>query len=158
LFAVIFSAAMSSTSSELNALASTTLVDFYKRSIKSSGSDAHYVRMSKIITAGWGVLAIIFATIFSLFDNLIEAVNIIGSIFYGSILGVFLVGFFLKQVGARPVLIAALLAQSTVLVLHVLTIYGMLEVAYLWYNLIGCVLVMAVSALLQLTERNKPKV
>jgi len=158
LFAVIFSAAMSSTSSELNALASTTLVDFYKRSIKPSGSDAHYVRMSKIITAGWGVLAIIFATIFSLFDNLIEAVNIIGSIFYGSILGVFLVGFFLKQVEARPVLIAALMAQSTVLVLHVLTIYGMLELAYLWYNLIGCVLVMAVSALLQLTERNKPKV
>jgi len=158
LFAVIFSAAMSSTSSELNALASTTLVDFYKRSIKPSGSDSHYVRMSKIITAGWGVVAIIFATVFSLFDNLIEAVNIIGSLFYGSILGVFLVGFFLKQVGARPVLIAALLAQSTVLVLHVLTIYGMLEVAYLWYNLIGCVLVIAVSALLQLTERNKPKV
>jgi len=158
LFAVIFSAAMSSTSSELNALASTSLVDFYKRSIKSNGSDAHYVRMSKIITAGWGVVAIIFATVFSLFDNLIEAVNIIGSLFYGSILGVFLVGFFLKQVEARPVLIAALLAQSTVLVLHVLTIYGMLELAYLWYNLIGCVLVMAVSALLQLTERNKSEV
>ncbi len=154
LFAVIFSAAMSSTSSELNALASTTLVDFYKRSIKSNGSDVHYVRMSKIITAGWGGLAIIFATVFSLFDNLIEAVNIIGSLFYGSILGVFLVGFFLKKVGARSVLIAVLLAQSTVLVLHVLTIYGMLEVAYLWYNLIGCLLVMAVSALLQLTERN----
>lgn len=158
LFAVIFSAAMSSTSSELNALASTSLVDFYKRSIKTNGSDTHYVRMSKIITAGWGIVAIIFATIFSLFDNLIEAVNIIGSLFYGSILGVFLVGFFLKQVGARPVLIAALLAQSTVLVLHVLTIYGKLELAYLWYNLIGCVLVMAVSALLQLTEKNKSEV
>lgn len=154
LFAVIFSAAMSSTSSELHALASTCLVDFYKRSIKSNGSDTHYVRMSKIFTAGWGVMAIIFATIFSLFDNLIEAVNIIGSLFYGSILGIFLVGFFLKQVGARPVLIAALIAQSTVLVLHVLTLYGKIELAYLWYNLIGCLLVITISALLQLTERN----
>lgn len=154
LFAVIFSAAMSSTSSELNALASTCLVDFYKRSIKCNGSDTHYVRMSKIFTAGWGVMAIIFATIFSLFDNLIEAVNIIGSLFYGSILGIFLVGFFLKQVGARSVLIATLIAQSTVLVLHVLTLYGKIELAYLWYNLIGCVLVITISALLQLTEIN----
>ena len=155
LFAVIFSAAMSSTSSELNALASTTLVDFYKRSIKPDGSDAHFVRMSKIITAGWGVVAIIFATIFSLFDNLIEAVNIIGSLFYGSILGVFLVGFFLKRVGSTPVLIAALIAQTTVLVLHVLSVYGFIDLAYLWYNLIGCMLVMAISALLQFTGKNK---
>ncbi|MCX7743085.1 MAG: sodium:solute symporter [Flavobacteriales bacterium] len=157
LFAVIFSAAMSSTSSELNALASTSMVDFYKRSIKPNANDKHYVRMSKIFTAVWGVVAIIFATIFSLFDNLIEAVNIIGSLFYGSILGVFLVGFFLKHVGATPVLFAALLAQTTVLVLHGLTVYGLIDLAYLWYNLIGCLLVILLSVIFQLTERTKLK-
>ncbi|MEO1254213.1 MAG: sodium:solute symporter, partial [Bacteroidota bacterium] len=98
LIAVIFSAAMSSTSSELNALASTTSVDFYKRAIKKDGSPNHYLNTSKLLTLAWGVLAILFAILAKNSENLIEAVNIIGSIFYGTVLGIFLVAFFFKHV------------------------------------------------------------
>lgn len=96
LLAVIFSAAMSSTASELNALATTTVIDIYKRSIKPGLSDKSYLLASKLFTVFWGVVALIFAMAASLFDNLIEAVNIIGSIFYGTILGIFFVAFFFK--------------------------------------------------------------
>lgn len=96
LLAVIFSAAMSSTASELNALATTTVIDIYKRSISPKLSDKSYLLASKLFTVFWGVVALIFAMMASLFDNLIEAVNIIGSIFYGTILGIFFVAFFFK--------------------------------------------------------------
>ena len=97
LLAVIFSAAMSSTASELNALATTSVIDIYKRSYVKDASDAHYLKMSKWFTFGWGIMALIFATFASLFDNLIEAVNIVGSLFYGTILGVFAIAFFFKK-------------------------------------------------------------
>lgn len=145
LLAVIFSAAMSSTSAELNALSSTTLIDFYKRSFKPNASEKHYVTMSKIITLLWGVLAIVFATVLSLFDNLIEAVNIIGSLFYGTVLGVFATGFFLRKITARAVFPTAIIAQSIVLVLHLATVAGWFSLSYLWYNLIGCLLVCIIS-------------
>lgn len=136
LLAVIFSAAMSSTASELNALGSTSVIDLYKRSFKTQASDQHYLTASRSFTLLWGVLAIIFATFASLADNLIEFVNIVGSIFYGTILGIFLVAFYIKYVGSNAVFIAACIAETTVLYLFFTT-----EIGFLWFNVIGCVLV-----------------
>jgi Na+/proline symporter len=204
LLAVIFSAAMSSTSSELNALATTSIVDLYRRLINKDASDHHYLNASKWLTVIWGVVALAFAMTASLFDNLIEAVNIVGSVFYGSILGIFLVAFFLKElnnksrfigaltgaaigtiivslftmklhyfeiavggipgaifgflfiqnyfrkVGSNSVFIAALIAEVIVIVIFVLDRIEVLEIAYLWLNLIGCVLVIFISLILQM--------
>lgn len=138
LIAVIFSAAMSSTSGELNALASTTVVDFYKRLVKKEGSDAHYVFISKLFTAIWGLLAIFFAFIAHQSENLIEAVNIVGSIFYGTILGIFIAAFFIKRTRGAAVFIAALIAETVVITLHFLTLFDVVTIGYLWYNVIGC--------------------
>lgn len=155
LMAVIFAAAMSSTASELNALASTTTVDFYRRWIKPDSSDAHYVAVSKLLTAGWGALAIGFALFASLVENLIEAVNILGSIFYGVILGIFLVAFFIKFVRGTPAFIAGLVAQALVLYLYMTSPIG-----YLWYNVIGCGTVVGLAMLLQILSprRSSPEV
>lgn len=143
LLAVILSAAMSSTSAELNALASTTTVDIYKRSIFSKGSDTHYLKASKYFTLFWGLVAILFATFGTLFENLIQLVNIIGSIFYGTILGIFIVAFFLKKVRGHAVFPAALIAQATVFILFYSS-----DLGYLWYNVIGCSVVVVVSLVL----------
>jgi SSS family transporter len=145
LLAVILSAAMSSTASELNALASTTMIDYYKRMFVSEQTDAHYVTASKILTVIWGVLAIIIAISAHLFDNLIQLVNILGSLFYGTILGIFLVAFFFKKVTQKPLLIGAICGQSTVLVLHVLNTFEIIDIGYLWYNVIGSAIVVVVS-------------
>lgn len=144
LLAVIFSAAMSSTSSELNALASTATVDIYKRSLKKEGSDKHYLWASKLFTVGWGILAITFATLASLVDNLIEAVNILGSVFYGTILGIFLVAFYFKYIQSRAVFIAAIIAETAVIICYFYT-----DIGYLWFNVIGCFLVIAFGFLIQ---------
>lgn len=133
LIAVIFAAGLSSTSSELNALGTTTLVDFYRHLWKPDATDAHYVTASKLFTGLWGVVAIGFALFANVVENLIEAVNIIGSIFYGVILGVFLVAFFLRHVRGNAVFLAALVAQTIVLVL-----FFTQDIGYLWFNLIGC--------------------
>lgn len=145
LLAVIFSAAMSSTSAELNALASTTTVDIYKRNIKSKGSDRHYLQKSKLFTFIFGLFAILFASLASLFDNLIEAVNILGSLFYGTILGVFLVAFFIKFIKGNAIFIAAVIAQLIIVGLYTLNRMEMINIGYLWYNLIapGLVLIFA---------------
>lgn len=145
LLAVIFSAAMSSTASELNALSTTTLVDIYKRSFMPDRDDYHYLRASKLFTVLWGIIALLFATFASLFDNLIEAVNIIGSVFYGTILGIFVVAFFLKRVEAMAVFIAALLAEGIVLFVY----FTQPDFAYLWLNALGCLLVMFFGLLIQ---------
>ncbi|WPR76666.1 sodium:solute symporter [Algoriphagus sp. NG3] len=154
LFAVIFSAAMSSTASELNALGSTSTVDLYKRSINRNGSDKHYLKSSKLFTAFWGLGAILFATYASLFENLIQAVNLLGSLFYGTILGIFLVAFFMKWVKGQAVFISALLSQALVLFVHFQNgdvVDGNLwDIGYLWYNPIGCLSVMLLAALIQL--------
>lgn len=158
LIAVIFSAAMSSTSSELNALASTTSVDFYQRSINKNASDHHYLNTSKLLTFGWGVLAILFAILAKNSENLIEAVNIVGSVFYGTVLGIFLVAFFLKWVKGSPVFIAALIAQTGVITIHFMTEAGLFDLSYLWYNVIGCGGTMILSILLQALIGNKKSV
>ena len=149
LMAVIFSAAMSSTSSELNALASTTVVDFYKRLYKKEGSDKHYVLASKLITVGWGILAILFAVFASLLDNLIQAVNILGSIFYGPILGIFFVAFAFKYVKSTAVFISVFIAEAMVVIIYLMTLKDIVNIAYLWLNPIGCLLVVIVAFLIQ---------
>ena len=152
LFAVIFSAAMSSTSSELNALGSTTTIDFYKRNIKPHAKDEHYLRSSKLFTLGWGILAIIFASYLSLFENLIQAVNLIGSLFYPIVLGIFIVAFFIKRVGSNAVFYAALLSQVIIIVVHYLNLEekaGILTMSFLWYNAFGCLLVVVFGLLFQ---------
>ena len=145
LLAVFFCAAMSSTASELNALASASLIDIYKRTINPNLNDAGYVKMAKGLTIMWGVIAIGFASVASLFENLIQFVNIIGSLFYGTILGIFLVAFFFKRIGARAVFIAAIITE--ILIIY---IYSEDMVAFLWLNLIGCVLVIVIGYILQM--------
>ncbi|NRA48820.1 MAG: sodium:solute symporter [Phaeodactylibacter sp.] len=149
LLAVIFSAAMSSTASELNALATTTVVDLYRRSFAKDKSDRHYLNASKAFTVAWGLIALIFATTANLFENLIQAVNIIGSLFYGAILGIFLVAFFMKKVGGRAVFVGALIGEAIILIIFTLNSVGIIEIAYLWLNLIGCVLVMGIAWILE---------
>ena len=154
LLAVILSAAMSSTASELNALASTTTVDLYKRNVKIKRDPKHYVWATKWFTLVWGILAIMVASIANLFDNLIQLVNIIGSIFYGNILGIFLLGFFIKFVKGNAVFIAAIITQIIIIVVYNLDI-----LPYLWLNLLGCVLVISLAIILQkLFFHNKPNI
>ncbi|RJE74660.1 sodium:solute symporter [Reichenbachiella sp. MSK19-1] len=144
LIAVIFSAAMSSTSGELNALASTTTVDFYKNVINPNATDGQYVMASKLLTALWGFMAIGFAFMAHQSENLIEMVNILGSIFYGNILGLFLVAFFVKYVQGTAVFWAAIVSQTLVITLFLTT-----DIGYLWFNLIGCAGVILISMLIQ---------
>jgi Na+/proline symporter len=133
LLAVILCAAMSATASALSALGTTSVVDFYKRSIEPGLSDAKGVRVAKWFTVFWGVLAVGFAVFASQLDNLIQAVNILGSIFYGPMLGVFLVGFFFRKARGTPVFFATLLAQAAVLATFLAS-----DIGFLWYNVIGC--------------------
>ncbi len=145
LLAMIFSAAMSSTAAELNALGSTTTVDIYKRSINRSSSDATDLRASKGLTMLWGIIAIAFALFASLFENLIQFVNIVGSLFYGTMLGFFLIAFFLKWVrSGTAVFIAAIIAELVVLYTYFFT-----NIGYLFYNLIGCGVMVLIAVLLQ---------
>lgn len=157
LFSVMFSAAMSSTASELNALATTTTIDLYKRSINKKADEKHYLRSSKMFTLMWGILAILFATSASLFENLIQAVNVLGSLFYGTILGIFLVAFYVKRVGARAVFLAAILSVAIVLWIHFMNVYetapSWLTMGYLWYNLVGCFLVVFIGLLLSIGRK-----
>lgn len=147
LLAVIFSAAMSSTSAELNALASTTVVDIYKRHLKNDASDQHFVNASKVFTLIWGGFAILFATFGSLFENLIQFVNIIGSIFYGTILGIFLVAFYLKRIGGTSAFWAAVISETVVIATFLTT-----DIGFLWYNVIGCSGVVVLSLIFQVTS------
>lgn len=151
LLAVILSAAMSSTASELNALGSTTTIDLYKRNVRGR-TDKQYVNASKWFTMLWGVVAILIACVANLFENLIELVNIIGSIFYGNVLGVFLLAFFIKYVKSNATFIAALITQAIVVVVWWLDI-----MPYLWLNLFGCAVVMGIAVLLQILLGNPNK-
>lgn len=151
LLAVIFSAAMSSTASELNALSTTTVIDLYKRYWQPEASDMHYLTASKIFTVFWGIVALLFATYASLFENLIEAVNIIGSIFYGSVLGVFVAAFFMKFIKGPAVFWGTVISQIIVILVYFLVE----DFAFLWLNALGCLLVMATSALFQLLRSFK---
>lgn len=155
IIALIFSAAMSSTAGELNALATTTFVDFYNRLSKKENNEKQQLRASKLFTVLWGCLAISFALVANLFDNLIEMVNLLGSLFYGTILGIFLVAFFIKWVRGNAIFWSALIAEAFVLMLHFGRVYDIpffnqFEVEYLWYNVIGSVLVILISLIISL--------
>ena len=140
LLAVILSAAMSSTASELNALSTTTVIDLYKRNHIVKKSDNHYLNASKWFTIMWGVIAIIFASVGRLFENLIELVNLIGSLFYGTVLGIFIVAFFFKKIKGNQVFYAACLSQ-----ILIFFIYGLFEIGYLWLNFIGAIMTILFS-------------
>lgn len=144
LMAAFFAAALQSKSAELNALGSTTTVDFYRHLLKREASDAHYVAASKWFTLFWGLVALAFALFANLAENLIQAVNIVGSVFYGVVLALFLVAFFLKRVGGTAIFWAALAAQTLVFVL-----YFSLNISYLWYNFIGCAACVLLSLVIQ---------
>ena len=148
LLAVILSAAMSSTSSEINALATTTAIDIYKRN-KKNVTDQEVLKYTKIFTFFWGIIAIVIASIAYLADNLIQLVNIIGSIFYGNVLGIFLIAFFLKFIKSNAIFIGAIITQ-------IIIIYGWYNdwMPFLWLNLFGCFVVIAISSALQLFQKN----
>ncbi|MCF8320447.1 MAG: sodium:solute symporter [Flavobacterium sp.] len=144
LLAVILSAAMSSTASGLTALASTTAIDIYKRNLKEEKSDKHYVNATRVFTVFWGIVAILFACIGTLFENLIQLVNIIGSIFYGTVLGIFLVGFYIKYIRAKAIFWGAIITQLLIFYIFYLDI-----VSFLWLNFIGALLTIIIAMLLQ---------
>jgi SSS family solute:Na+ symporter len=146
LVAAFFAAALSSKAAELNALGSTTTIDFYRHIVKRDEDDAHYVRATKWFTLLWGLVALAFALFCHLVENLIQAVNIVGSIFYGVVLALFLVAFFLKRIGGTAIFWAALAAQTLVFAL-----YYSLTISYLWYNLIGCAVCVGLSMVIQVT-------
>jgi len=147
LLAVILSAAMSSTASELNALGTITALDLYKRNVKKEYGQEHYLKATKAFTLLWGIIAIIIANVASLFDNLIQLVNIIGSIFYGNVLGIFLLAFFFKFVKGNAVFVAAIVTQVIVIVG-----YNLDWMSYLWLNAFGCVLVIVLAIITQLFD------
>lgn len=148
LLAVILSAAMSSTSSEINALATTTAIDIYKRN-KKNVSDQELVKITKFFTFFWGLIAIGIACVAYLADNLIQLVNIIGSIFYGNVLGIFLIAFFLKYIKSNAIFFGAIITQ-------IIIIYGWYNdwMPFLWLNVFGCIVVITISSLLQLAQKN----
>jgi SSS family transporter len=160
LLAVILAAAMSSTASELNALASTTTIDVYKRSVAPGRSELHYVKASKWLTLVWGILAITIACVANMFDNLIQLVNIIGSVFYGNVLGIFLLAFFFKKVKGNAVFYAAIVTQILIFVIFYFGIYLFESqgekpiISYLWLNFIGCIFVIYLSMMSKIKTIN----
>jgi Na+/proline symporter len=161
LLAVIFSAAMSSSASGLTALASTTAIDIYKRNTKKEKSEKHFVNATKYFTLLWGVIAIAFACVGTLFENLIQLVNIVGSIFYGTVLGVFLVGFYIKFVKANAIFYSAVISQITIFFIYYYTIHiyptGQEKLGYLWLNFIGASLTVILSILSQFVIKGNKK-
>ena len=134
LIAVVFLASMGATASAINSLASTTTVDVYKRFVNKGGSEKQYLNASRLFTLIWGVFTVLIALYAGRLGNLLEAVNILGSLFYGTILGVFLVAFYVKKIGGRSVFYAAILTE-----IFVILIWRADVVAFLWLNLIGCI-------------------
>jgi Na+/proline symporter len=149
LLAVIFSAAMSSTAGELNALAATTTIDYYKRFWSKSDDEKKDLRVSKLLTVGWGLMAILIALTAGMFENLIQLVNILGSLFYGTVLGVFLLALFFKSTKGTAALIGGVVGQITVLIVHLLVLYEKIDLSYLIYNPIGCGVVILVGVVTQ---------
>lgn len=166
LLAVILSAAMSSTASELNALGSTTAIDLYKRNLREEKDPEHYVKATKGFTLMWGILAIIVASTASLFENLIELVNIIGSIFYGTVLGIFVLAFFIKYVHSNAAFIAAVITQLLIIGIFYFAIFKVQQeggeplLSYLWLNFLGCAIAVVIALILETifrTTGSRPK-
>jgi Na+/proline symporter len=156
---------MSSSASGLNALASTTSIDIYKRHVKGEKSDKHFVGATQGFTLMWGAIAILFACVGTLFENLIQLVNIIGSIFYGTVLGIFLVAFYIRYVKSKAIFWGALITQSAVIVIYLKYVYESEILSYLWLNVIGAAMTIVLSLLLQIfmnkntdTDPNPPLV
>lgn len=148
LIAIIFLASMGSTASGLNSLASTTVVDIYKRMVSKDGSDEKYLSASRWLTVLWGVFCVLMALYASKLGNLIEAVNILGSLFYGTILGVFIVAFYLKKVQGNAAFAAAVITEVIVISIWIFS-----DIAFLWLNVVGCLLVAIISYLIQLLSQ-----
>jgi SSS family solute:Na+ symporter len=142
--AAVFAASMSASSAELNALASTTVVDVYKRLLRPEAGEGHYVLVSRLATVVWGAFAITFAEQASRLGSLVEAVNILGSLFYGTILGIFLAGFYVRRVSGTAVFAAAIVAEALVVACFLFT-----GVSFLWYNVVGCTAVIALALLFE---------
>ncbi|OYU81186.1 MAG: sodium:solute symporter [Flavobacterium sp. BFFFF1] len=159
LLAVILCAAMSSTASGLNALASTTVMDIYRRNLKTEKPEIHFVNAGKLFTILWGVVAIAFACLGSLFTNLIQLVNIVGSVFYGTVLGIFLVGFYIKYVKSAAIFWSAVISQCIVFYIYYEAIHiyapGKEKLGYLWLNFIGAALTILFSIIIQLFSTKK---
>jgi len=152
ILAAILSASMSSSAAELNALASVTVIDIYKRLCRRNASERHYLFVSKLATVFWGLYAISFAQFANHLGSLIEAVNIMGSLFYGTILGIFLIAFYFKNIRGNATFIAAIIAELTVLACYFFT-----EIPYLWFNVIGCAILVSLASVMNplLTEKSK---
>lgn len=144
LIAIIFLASMGATASAINSLSSTTVIDIYKRFVKKTAQDSHYLKVSRITTLCWGVFTIGIALYSSQLGNLLEAVNILGSLFYGTILGIFLVAFYVKGIGGKAVFWSAILTE-----IIIIGIWRLDLVAFLWLNLIGCALLILIGIILQ---------
>ncbi|TPW11927.1 MAG: SSS sodium solute transporter superfamily, partial [bacterium] len=138
--ACVFAASMSSTAAELSALASTTVVDFYRRSVRPGADDGELVRVSRMSTVMWGVFAVLFAEFAGKLGSLVEAVNILGSLFYGTILGIFLLAFYVKRAGGTAVFTGALIGEAVVV-----GFFAFSKISFLWYNVIGCLVTMAAA-------------
>ncbi len=151
IFAMIFCASWSTKASELNSLAATTVSDIYRRSLVPNKDDAHYLKASRWATVLWGVFIMVFATYVRLPDNLIQAVNMLGSLFYGTILGIFFTAFFMKRIGGQAVFWAAVITQAIIMYMFFLVDRD----AYLWYNPLGCGLVMGLSWIIQQFSRQQ---
>ncbi|MBN1223133.1 MAG: sodium:solute symporter [Candidatus Aminicenantes bacterium] len=143
ILAAILSASMASSAAELNALASVTVIDIYRRMVKKRATDRHYLIASKLATVFWGMYAIGFSLFANRLGSLIEAVNILGSLFYGTILGIFLIAFYFKRIGGHATFVAAIIAELTVLSCHFFT-----EIPYLWFTVIGCVVLVILAHLM----------
>jgi solute:Na+ symporter, SSS family len=139
---IVFAATMASTSAEWNALATATVIDVYKRLVNTAATDRHYLWISRLATAFWGTFAIVVSERASRLGTLVEAVNILGSLFYGSVLGIFVLAFFFKWIGGTAAFIAVILGELVVFSLFLFT-----DVSFLWYNVFGCLVVVAASAL-----------
>jgi solute:Na+ symporter, SSS family len=153
LIAIIFLASMGSTASALNSLASTTVIYIYKRLINKNASDRQYLNASRWATFFWGFVCILMALYASKIGNLIEAVNILGSYIYGTILGVFLVAFYVRQVNGRAVFMAAIITEITVCICGYQKV-----VAYLWLNVLGCLLVVVLAVIFQFFQKKQKQV
>lgn len=153
IFACIFAASMSSASGELSALATTSVVDVYKRHLRKTRDEQHYLRVSRFAMAAWGVYGILFAQLASGLGSLVEAVNVLGSLFYGTMLGVFLVAFYIKWIGGTPVFVGAVASEIVIFSLFFCERLGMVSLSWLWYPVIGCGTVILVAAAFQMTTR-----
>jgi len=141
--AVIFSAAMSSTSGEINSLATVTVIDIYRRHFNRDANDHHYLLASRWATLFWGAYAVVFAQYGRNFGALIEAVNIVGSLFYGGLLGVFVLAFFFRSVGGSAAFYGVLAGEAAIFAANLFT-----RISFLWYNVVGCLVVIATALLI----------